>query len=123
MIQGHFVSVPLAEPDPILHLNTLFKQDSDPSKISVGVGAYRDDQGKPVVLPIVKKAAAELSADHEYLPIDGLSGFSNAAAKMILGDHSPVISEKRVFLFHSCISMCLLNHCLEQVLFVWLRKF
>ena len=32
-----------------------FKADTDPRKINLGVGAYRDDKGKPYVLPSVKK--------------------------------------------------------------------
>ena len=50
-----FSSVPLAAPDPILHQNTLFKADTSPDKISVGVGAYRTDEGKPLILNCVKK--------------------------------------------------------------------
>lgn len=34
-----------------------FKADKDPRKINLGVGAYRDDQGKPYVLNSVKKAS------------------------------------------------------------------
>jgi hypothetical protein len=32
-----------------------FKADKDPKKINLGVGAYRDDHGKPYVLDSVKK--------------------------------------------------------------------
>jgi aspartate/tyrosine/aromatic aminotransferase len=32
-----------------------FKADSNPLKINLGVGAYRDDKGKPYILPSVKK--------------------------------------------------------------------
>ena len=34
--------------------------------------------------------------DHEYLPITGLPEFTSAAARLILGDNSPAIAEKRV---------------------------
>ncbi len=80
-------------------MNTLYKADTFPEKISVGVGAYRDEQGKPYILPVVKKAeqllANDPTVDHEYLPIDGLKSFYDASAKLILGDDSPVIKEKR----------------------------
>jgi aspartate aminotransferase len=39
--------------DPILGVNDAFKKDTDPKKVSLGVGAYRDDDGKPVVLNCV----------------------------------------------------------------------
>ena len=32
-----------------------FKADTSPNKINLGVGAYRDENGKPYVLPSVKK--------------------------------------------------------------------
>jgi aspartate/tyrosine/aromatic aminotransferase len=32
-----------------------FKRDTDPRKMNLGVGAYRDDNGKPYVLECVKK--------------------------------------------------------------------
>lgn len=35
-------------------------------------------------------------SNHEYLPIRGLDSFLSAAQKLILGDDSPAISEKRV---------------------------
>ena len=34
-----------------------FKADKDPRKINLGVGAYRDDHGKPYVLNAVKKVS------------------------------------------------------------------
>lgn len=38
--------VPTALPDPILGLTELFQKDPFPTKVNVGVGAYRDDGGK-----------------------------------------------------------------------------
>lgn len=35
-----------------------FKADKDSRKINLGVGAYRDDQGKPYILPSVKKVGS-----------------------------------------------------------------
>ena len=49
-----FESVAIAPPNAIFNLNTLFKQATNPKKMNLGVGAYRDGQGKPYVLPCVK---------------------------------------------------------------------
>jgi aspartate/tyrosine/aromatic aminotransferase len=35
-----------------------FKRDQDPKKINLGVGAYRDENGKPYVLPSVRKVSS-----------------------------------------------------------------
>ena len=91
---------PLNPPDPIFNLNTQFKTDSFADKVNVGVGAYRTDEGKPWVLPVVKRAEKQIVADstldHEYLPIDGLSEFTEASARLVLGKDSPAIKENRV---------------------------
>ncbi|KAI9224792.1 aspartate aminotransferase [Blastocladiella britannica] len=96
----HFASIPLAPPDAIFHLTASFKADQHPQKVNVGVGAYRDDDAKPWVLPVVKKAELLVvnnsQLDHEYLPIEGLASFTSAASKLILGEDSPAIAEGRV---------------------------
>ena len=53
--------------DPILGLNQKFLADEDSSKVSVGVGAYRTDEGKPWTLPSVQEAAlAIINGNEEY---------------------------------------------------------
>ena len=65
----------------------------------MGVGAYRTDEGVPWVLPVVSKIEKELANDaslnHEYLPINGLPEFCDAAAKLALGDDSTALKEGR----------------------------
>ncbi|KAJ7582903.1 aspartate amino-transferase [Mycena floridula] len=95
-----FDSVPLAPPDSIFKLTAAYKADTFDKKINLGVGAYRDDDNKPWVLPVVKKATHKLLSspdlDHEYLPITGLPEFTSPAASLILGKDSPAIKENRV---------------------------
>ena len=45
----------MGPPDAILGVTEAFKKDQNPKKINLGVGAYRDDNGKPFVLPSVMK--------------------------------------------------------------------
>jgi len=91
--------VPLAPPDSIFQLTAAYKADTFKDKVNLGVGAYRDDNNKPWILPVVKKATSILlndeTLDHEYLPITGLADFTSAAAKLILGADSPAIKEGR----------------------------
>lgn len=92
--------VPLAPPDSIFKLTAAYKADTFEKKVNLGVGAYRDDNDKPWVLPVVQKASQiilnDTSLDHEYLPITGLVSFTSGAAKLILGQASPAIQEQRV---------------------------
>ena len=50
----NFAHIPLAPPDPILNMNKLFMESTVPKKVSLGVGAYRDGEGKPWILPSVR---------------------------------------------------------------------
>lgn len=45
----------MGPPDPILGVTEAFKKDSNPNKMNLGAGAYRDDKGLPYVLPTVRK--------------------------------------------------------------------
>eukprot|EP00999_Lentomonas_sp_LEN2_P002497 NODE_402_length_1544_cov_118.599153_g370_i0.p1 GENE.NODE_402_length_1544_cov_118.599153_g370_i0~~NODE_402_length_1544_cov_118.599153_g370_i0.p1 ORF type:complete len:426 (+),score=90.28 NODE_402_length_1544_cov_118.599153_g370_i0:168-1445(+) len=75
-------------PDPILGVSEAYKASTNPNKINLGVGAYRDDQGKPYVLNCVKKAEDLIRSQHhnkEYLPITGLAEFRKAAEELAYG--------------------------------------
>ena len=62
--------IPPAPLDSILGLSVAFKACTDTNKVNLGVGAYRDDDGKPVVLKCVKQAEKiifDKNLDNEYL--------------------------------------------------------
>lgn len=48
-----FSDVPMGPPDAILGITEAFKRDTNQNKINLGAGTYRDDNGKPYVLPSV----------------------------------------------------------------------
>ena len=59
----------MAPLDPIIGLNEQYNRDDFPDKVIVGVGAYRDDGGKPYVLPCVREAEERIfsqNLDMEY---------------------------------------------------------
>ncbi|KAJ3126707.1 Aspartate aminotransferase, cytoplasmic [Physocladia obscura] len=94
-----YSNLTLQPEDSIFRLFGEFMADSSPDAINLSIGAYRGNDGKPWVLPVVKKAKEILlrdpQANHEYLPLEGLTSFNEAAAKLILGENSPAILEKR----------------------------
>ncbi|KAJ2732030.1 Aspartate aminotransferase, cytoplasmic [Coemansia sp. BCRC 34962] len=98
---SYFSAVPQAPADGILKLSVLSRADSHPSKVDLGVGAYRDDNGKPWVLPVVREAERRLNEDpnfnHEYLGVGGLPALTNCAQKLIFGNNSPAIAQGRVY--------------------------
>jgi len=80
--------VPLAPPDPILGLTEAFKADTAPGKMSLGVGAYRGDDGKPFVLQSVRKAeqkCLDAGLDKEYAGIAGIADFVNVSMEFGYG--------------------------------------
>eukprot|EP01133_Synstelium_polycarpum_P001140 gene1140-1302_t len=98
--------------DPILGVSVAFNKDTSPSKINLGVGAYRDENGKPFILDCVKKADKkiyEANVDHEYAPIAGVASFNQLAAVLALGEDSPVIKEKRIAVVQSISGTGALN--------------
>jgi len=96
--------VPQGPPDAILGITEAFKKDSNPKKINLGVGAYRDDQGKPYVLPSVREAEQKVlkqNLDKEYAGITGVPDFTKAAAILAYGPNSAAIKEGRVAITQS----------------------
>uniref|UniRef100_A0A0D3AIL0 Aminotransferase class I/classII large domain-containing protein n=1 Tax=Brassica oleracea var. oleracea TaxID=109376 RepID=A0A0D3AIL0_BRAOL len=94
---AHLVQAP---EDPILGMTIAYNKDPSPIKLNLGIGAYRTEEGKPLVLNVVRKAEQQLINDSsrvkEYLPIVGLVEFNKLSAKLILGADSPAIRENRV---------------------------
>eukprot|EP00698_Gefionella_okellyi_P011659 TRINITY_DN308_c0_g1_i1.p1 TRINITY_DN308_c0_g1~~TRINITY_DN308_c0_g1_i1.p1 ORF type:complete len:423 (-),score=116.82 TRINITY_DN308_c0_g1_i1:1012-2280(-) len=93
-------NVPLAPPDPILGVTLAYNAETSAKKVNVGVGAYRNEEGKPWVLPVVRKVEQKLAADaslnKEYLPIEGLKAFLDVTGKLLYGADSIALKENRV---------------------------
>jgi len=90
-----FSNVQLGPPDAILGVTEAFKRDTNPKKINLGVGAYRDDNGKPYVLPTVLKAEQAITAnklDKEYSAIGGNAEFCKLSAGLALGEIGPHVT-------------------------------
>lgn len=51
----HADHVPQAPEDPLFGLMAAYRKDDFDKKVDLGIGAYRDDNAKPWVLPVVKK--------------------------------------------------------------------
>lgn len=84
-----FDDVPMGPPDAILGIAQAFRACTDPAKVNVCVGAYRDESGKPWILPSVRAAEEKMIADDadnkEYLPIEGDTTFVQKALTFAYG--------------------------------------
>ncbi|RMD42909.1 hypothetical protein DV735_g2227, partial [Chaetothyriales sp. CBS 134920] len=90
-------AVPQAPEDPLFGLMAAYRKDPSDKKVDLGIGAYRDDNAKPWVLPVADEILRnDPNFNHEYLPIAGLADFTSAAQRVILGADSPAIKDGRV---------------------------
>lgn len=97
LMSSWWSNVPQGPPDAILGVTEAFKRDQNPQKINLGVGAYRDGNGKPYVLPSVVQAENMLmknNLDKEYAPISGIAEFCNLSIQLALSSESAVIKDK-----------------------------
>ena len=91
--------VEMGPPDPILGLTEAFQKDTDAKKIGLQVGAYRGDDGKPLVLESVREAERriyEAKMNHEYAGIVGVADFNKLSLQFAYGADSAPIAEGRV---------------------------
>ncbi|XP_046422966.1 aspartate aminotransferase, cytoplasmic [Neodiprion fabricii] len=98
---SRFADVKLGPPIEVFALSKAFQNDPHEPKVNLTVGAYRTNEGKPWVLPVVRQVESKLATDetqnHEYLPVLGLDSFSQAATRILLGPDSAPFLEGRAF--------------------------
>jgi len=86
-------------PDPILGLMAAFRADSDPHKVDLGVGVYRDDHGDTPILKAVRQAEQAVLARQNtksYVAAAGNPGFNQAMEKLVFGADHPALTGGRV---------------------------
>lgn len=81
--------LPDFKPDPILFLIDQFKADNRTTKIDLGVGVYKTDEGVTPVMKSVKaaeKRLLETQTTKTYLGATGNQEFSKAVSRLVLGE-------------------------------------
>src|SRR5215831_13021272 len=85
--------------DSILGLMTLFRADTDPRKVDLGVGVYRNDRGETPVVGAVRRAEEAVLArqtSKTYVAPAGNAGFYQAMEKLVLGEGHAALTANRV---------------------------
>jgi aspartate aminotransferase len=83
-----FDSLTPLPPDPILGVTAAFRRDTSLSKVDLGVGVYRDEQGLTPVPAAVREAERLVLAEQVskvYVGPHGNLGFNAAIARLALG--------------------------------------
>ncbi|CAL1286234.1 unnamed protein product, partial [Larinioides sclopetarius] len=96
-----FSTVEPAPPVEIFALHKAYHEDKSSQKVDLTIGAYRDEEGRPWVLPVVRQVEEEITSgqnlSHEYLGQLGLEELSSAATKLLLGSDSIALKQGRAF--------------------------
>ncbi|MEZ4866923.1 MAG: amino acid aminotransferase [Caldilineaceae bacterium] len=87
-----------APPDAILGLTDAFKKDSNPKKINLGVGVYKDAQGRTPVLDSVKRAEEQILQSEKsksYLGIEGSPEYAAVVQELLFGANHEIVTSDR----------------------------
>ena len=93
--------LPDVETDSLLQLIALCNADPRPEKIDVGVGVYRDSEGRTPILPVIKDAERILLDTQEsksYLGMAGDKRYTELLRPIVLGPHA---SDDRIAGLHT----------------------
>lgn len=114
---GHIKDVPVAAPDAIFFVKQSHDADKDPRKVNVGIGAYRTDEGKPLVLECVKKAEQLIVSNDkrvkEYLGQQGDAAFLEVARTAMFGENASSLKEGLVASLQALSGTGALRLCAE----------
>ncbi|WP_114327738.1 amino acid aminotransferase [Candidatus Colwellia aromaticivorans] len=93
-----FASLKALPADPILGLLSKYREDTNPKKIDLGVGVYKNEAGETTVLNCVKKAEryrTDTETSKVYIGPTGSSLFNDEMANLIFGSDHKVLNENR----------------------------
>ncbi len=94
-----FEHLDAAPPDPILGILAAYAADTNPKKMDLGIGVYRDEAGNTPILKCVAQAQRTLIATQtskSYLGPRGVTGFNSAMSELIFGRESDTVTQGRV---------------------------
>ncbi|PCH62745.1 MAG: aromatic amino acid aminotransferase [SAR86 cluster bacterium] len=83
-----FQSLATLPADPILGLMSAYRADTNPGKIDLGIGVYKDELGNTPVMAAVKLAEAQLlesQTSKSYVGPSGDAKYNEAVAELIFG--------------------------------------
>ncbi|PAU76078.1 amino acid aminotransferase [Halomonas salipaludis] len=94
-----FESLEMTHPDPILTLSEHFMSDTNPRKIDLGIGLYKDKNGNTPVMESVRIAESSIvdrAVDKVYKGSSGLDGFCDVISWLLFRARSNLIEYGRV---------------------------
>lgn len=99
MTTSLFAHVPAYGGDPILSLMETFQKDPRPTKVSLSIGIYFDEEGRLPVLESVRRAETgglQQIGPRPYLPIEGAAAYRDAVQKLVFGAEHEAVKSGRI---------------------------
>jgi aspartate/tyrosine/aromatic aminotransferase len=99
-----FDALEMAPPDAIMGLTDAFNQDTNPDKINLTIGVYKNESGTTPIFRTVKTAEERLLSEEttkSYLSIDGSREYAAAVQDLIFGADHEIVSSKRAATAHT----------------------
>ncbi|RYY03424.1 MAG: aspartate/tyrosine/aromatic aminotransferase [Gammaproteobacteria bacterium] len=94
-----FETLPLLPADPILGLSIAYAKDTNPLKVDLGVGVYKNDAGVTPIMAAVaaaEKVRIQQETSKAYTPPAGYPGANEACTKLVFGAGHPAVETNRV---------------------------
>lgn len=85
--------------DPLLGLISAFRNDSNPNKVDIGVGVYRDESGHTPIMSAIQKAATihlQTEDSKTYISPEGVPGFIEGVKKLVFSEQSSALMDNRI---------------------------
>ncbi|MCV3765831.1 aromatic amino acid transaminase [Rhizobium sp. TRM95796] len=86
-----FETLTLAPPDKILSLSVLYRNDPRAEKMDLGVGVYKDSEGRTLIMNAVREAEKRLydtQTTKTYVGMGGDDGFNKGMLKLVFGENA-----------------------------------
>jgi aspartate aminotransferase len=94
-----FEVLPLLPNDPILGLSIAYAKDTNPQKVDLGVGVYKNDAGvTPIMKAVAEAEKSRIARDttKAYTPPAGVPGANEVATRLVFGAGHPAVEAGRV---------------------------
>ena len=93
-----FESLRAVPADPILNLSILYRQDTNPNKVDLGVGVYKDEAGHTAIMEAVSRAQELILVEEDtkaYVGMAGSKRYCDLLAQATLGAYHTVLTNNR----------------------------
>lgn len=94
-----FEVLPLLPNDPILGLSIAYANDTNPNKVDLGVGVYKNDAGvTPIMKAVAEAEKLRIARDttKAYTPPAGVPGANEVSTRLVFGAGHPAVEAGRV---------------------------